>query len=65
MVRQENALTLPFPSVLETGFGRIAHSVSVHSEYNDEFLMTTFRSFSEVLQPGPGEGILQNVLPGY
>lgn len=38
---------------------------SVHYEYNDDLLMTTFRSFSEVLDPDPGSGIVKEVLPGY
>ena len=42
-----------------------AYAGSVHYEYNDELLLTTYRSFSEVLNPDPGHGIMKEVLPGY
>ena len=38
---------------------------SAHYEYDDNYLMTTFRSFSEVLNPDPGYGICKEILPGY
>ena len=39
--------------------------ISCHYEYNDDMLLTTFRGFSEVINPDPGHGICKQILPGF
>lgn len=39
--------------------------ISCHYEHNDDMLLTTFRGFSEVINPDPGHGIYKQILPGF
>ncbi|ERF73024.1 hypothetical protein EPUS_07118 [Endocarpon pusillum Z07020] len=60
-------IDFPFPFTGKTykKGEKFTYPIIVHYEYNDDLFITTFRSFSEVLNPDPGYGIAKEVLPGY
>ncbi|KAK7702706.1 hypothetical protein SLS57_011257 [Botryosphaeria dothidea] len=61
-------LPFPFPfdgKTYKKGDKFVYPIISVHYEYDDDLLIKTFRSFGQVLTPGPGEGVKQEVLPGF
>ncbi|KAI9765800.1 MAG: hypothetical protein M1840_007082 [Geoglossum simile] len=55
----------PFDGATYKKGDSFVYPIIVHYEYDDNLLMTTFRAFAQVVIGHPGEGIKQQVLPGF
>ncbi|KAL9585334.1 MAG: hypothetical protein Q9212_001593 [Teloschistes hypoglaucus] len=64
-VMQDAPFVFPFTGKTYKAGDKFVYPAIVHYEYNDDYLLTTFRGFSEVLQPDPGCGITKDILPGW